>query len=122
MEKSAVQYLANEFWSRWKREYIQSLQIRQKWNKPHRNLKIDDIVLIIDHNVPRNHWKLGRVTETMPDKNGCVRIVKLLVSDENLDNKGKCVKLANYIERPVHNVVLLVEGKDRDVPVGEPNV
>ena len=24
-----VQYLANEFWSRWKREYMQSLQVRQ---------------------------------------------------------------------------------------------
>ena len=60
----------------------------------------------------------------MPDKKGCVRNVQLLVSDENLDCKGQRVKSVNYVERPIHNVVLLVEEKetkDRDVPVGEPN-
>lgn len=28
-----VQYLAELFWTRWKKEFIQSLQVRQKWNK-----------------------------------------------------------------------------------------
>ena len=26
-----IQYLANEFWSRWRREYLQNLQVRSKW-------------------------------------------------------------------------------------------
>lgn len=26
-----IQFLANEFWSRWKKEVLQSLQIRSKW-------------------------------------------------------------------------------------------
>ncbi|XP_073237647.1 uncharacterized protein [Porites lutea] len=32
-----VQYLANVFWGRWKREYLPLLQERQKWFRPRRN-------------------------------------------------------------------------------------
>ena len=40
-----VQYLANEFWLRWRREYLQALQLRQKWVHPKKDLKIGDIVI-----------------------------------------------------------------------------
>ena len=32
-----VQHLANEFWTRWKKEFLLSLQQRQKWTRPRRN-------------------------------------------------------------------------------------
>ena len=28
-----IQHLANEFWNRWKKDFLQSLQERQKWNR-----------------------------------------------------------------------------------------
>lgn len=37
-----IQYLANEFWTRWKKEYLLNLQARQKWHKNRRNLKVND--------------------------------------------------------------------------------
>ena len=40
-----VQHLANEFWSRWRKEFLLSLQQRQKWLEPHRNLCVGDIVI-----------------------------------------------------------------------------
>ena len=36
-----VQFLANEFWQRWKREYLLNLQQRQKWQKPTRNSQVN---------------------------------------------------------------------------------
>lgn len=33
-----VQHLADEFWSRWTREYLPTLQKRQKWSKPQANM------------------------------------------------------------------------------------
>lgn len=35
-----VQYLANEFWQRWRREYLLNLQQQQKWQKVSRNLRV----------------------------------------------------------------------------------
>ena len=106
-----VQYLANEFWSRWKREYLQSLQVRSKWNNPQRNLQINDIVIVKDDNLPRNRWKLGSIEEVYLDDDGLVRKVKLRMSDPNLDSQGKRVNDITFIERPIHKLVLLVEAE-----------
>ena len=41
-----VQHLINEFWIRWQKEYLSTLQHRQKWNKSKRNFKVGDVVLM----------------------------------------------------------------------------
>ena len=47
-----VQYLSNIFWWRWRKKYVQTLQEREKWNNPRRNLQRGDLVLIADDRVP----------------------------------------------------------------------
>ena len=54
-----AQLLANHCWKRWLREYIPSLQERQKWHKTQRNLQTGELVLIADDNVPRHQWPIG---------------------------------------------------------------
>ena len=49
-----AQYMVNQFWSRWRKEFLYTLQQRQMWNKPRRNMRTGDIVLIKEDNVPRN--------------------------------------------------------------------
>ena len=41
-----VQYVADQFWSRWKTFYLQELQTRQKWTRKCRSLEKGDIVLV----------------------------------------------------------------------------
>ena len=41
-----IQHLANEFWKRWSKEYLQLQQQRPKWNKRKRNFCIGDVVLL----------------------------------------------------------------------------
>lgn len=99
-----VQYLTDVFWRRWVREYLPSLQERQKWHKKQRNFAVDDIVLVYDDNKPRNSWPLGRILEVYTNsKDGLVRSVKLKTSTSEL-------------VRPVHKIVLLeaaaVSGND----------
>ena len=53
-----VQYLCNQFWLRWQKEYCTLLQKRQKWTQPKRSLKIGDVVLVWDEDSPRNQWPL----------------------------------------------------------------
>ncbi|KAK0141236.1 hypothetical protein N1851_021750 [Merluccius polli] len=83
-----VQFLANEFWTRWKKEYLLNLQQRSKWNKNRRDTKVNDIVLLQNDLAPRNDWKIAKVVEVFPGSDGRVRKVKLLVSDATLDSKA----------------------------------
>ena len=87
-----VQYLANQFWSKWKREYLANLQMRQKWNKKQRNIQVGDVVLLKEEYLVRSHWNLARVVETMPSKDNLVRKVRLLVADSSLTKQGKRTK------------------------------
>ena len=57
-----AQYLANQFWVRWKREYRQNLQDRPKWQKRKHNLSVGDIVLVKEDNTNRNDWSLRRIS------------------------------------------------------------
>ena len=40
------QHLANSFWARWPKEYLQLQQSRQKWTGEKRNARIGDVVLL----------------------------------------------------------------------------
>ena len=53
-----MQHIANKFWSRWRKEYLQSLQERQKWTSRRRNFRVDDIVLLKRSDVPQNQWSM----------------------------------------------------------------
>ena len=121
-----LQHLANEFWCRWKKEYLHSLQLRQKWLKPQRDLRIDDIVLIKDDCLARNHWQLARVSKTNQDADSHMHTVQLTLADPNLSPKGVRLKPLCVLERPIHKLVFLMTGgqmKEQEpgcIPTKEP--
>ena len=94
--------MSNEFWQRWRKEFLTALQGRQKWNTVKRNFKVGDIVLLRDDAVIRNHWPRGVVVEACPDSEGLVRTVKIRVAND----KSPTV-------RPISKIVLLVESVDK---------
>ncbi len=56
-----VNTLVDAFWRRWSTEYLTQLYGRQKWDEDRPNLKIGDMVMIADPNLPRGAWKKGNV-------------------------------------------------------------
>lgn len=104
-----VQYLAEQFWSRWRREYICNIAIRQRWHTPRRNLKVGDIVMERTEDQPRNEWKLAKVVETVTDKDGLVRKVKIRVGDQKMGKKGQRIGKLSIVDRPVQKLILLLE-------------
>uniref|UniRef100_A0ABD2W9Q5 DUF5641 domain-containing protein n=1 Tax=Trichogramma kaykai TaxID=54128 RepID=A0ABD2W9Q5_9HYME len=56
------------------------LQKREKWIHPQENIKLDQIVILIDRNQPCLQWRLGRVIELHPGDDGVVRVVTLKTS------------------------------------------
>ena len=107
-----VQYLTNEFWNRWRKEFLRSLQIRQKWIRPKRNLQRGGVVIVSDEVLSRNQWKLGRVVEVYASEDNLVRKVKLAMADSTLDNKGRRRRSVSHLVRPVHKLVLLLANEE----------
>ena len=70
-------------------------------------MQVDDIVLVLDENRPRNNWTLAKVCETYPSKDGLVRKVKVVEATADLDSKGRRSHELRYLERPVQKLVLL---------------
>ena len=79
-----AQFLADCFRKRWIREYIPTLQQRQKWIREKDNLKIGDVVLVVDNNSPRGRWLLGRVIKTFPGRDGKVRVAEIKTKNSTL--------------------------------------
>ena len=62
----------------WKihKPYLQSLANRAKWYSIKENLKVHDLVLLLeDNNANPLSWKVGLVIKTYPGKDGLVRVV-----------------------------------------------
>ena len=91
-----TQYMADQFWSRWRKEYFTSLQERQKWQRDKRNVSVGDIVLVVDENTARCHWPLARVVKVTSSDDGLVRRVHV--------RRGNKV-----IERPISKLVMILE-------------
>ncbi len=102
-----VQHLTNEFWTRWRREFLQGLQTRQKWTHHQRDSQVGDIVMLKDDDTPRNRWSLARVEEVNPSDDEHIREVKVVVGDTDIDNKGSRIKPLKTLDRPIHKLVLL---------------
>ena len=68
-----TQVLINQVWTRWLREYLPTLIARKKWNQITRNIKVGDLVLVVDENTQRGDWPLARVMKTFPGKDDTVR-------------------------------------------------
>ena len=72
-----LQRMTQLFWMKWRRDYLCTLQSRQKWNEEKPNLQIGDMVLIKDRNVSVLHWPRGRIVGVHPGRDGVVRVVTI---------------------------------------------
>ena len=89
-----VLHLANTFWKRWIRSYLPSLRVRAKWHREQRNVRVGDVVLVVDKMQHREHWQLARVTAVYPGDDGLVRSVEVRTA-------------AGTFRRPIHRLCLL---------------
>lgn len=83
------------------RDYLPALQRRGKWNKDSENIKVNQVVLLIDPQLPRASWPVGKVTKVMTGSDGRVRSATVEVGSRT------------YV-RPVIKMIPLPELKDPD--------
>ena len=90
-----IQGITNEWWSLWMKHFVPNLQIRNKWFKKRENLKIGDVVLMIDPSVHRASWNMAIVEEVYPGTDNRIRSLKVKSSE------------GNYV-RPITKLTLLL--------------
>lgn len=84
--------LVQRVWKRWSAEYLHTLQQRRKWQQPSDNIRVGDMVLLLEDNLPPAKWAIGRVCEVHPGDDGRVRVVTLRTKGSIF--KRSVVKLA----------------------------
>ena len=94
-----AQYLADQFWRRWTREYLPHIFQLQKWQQKQRNLAPNDIVLIVDNSLPRSKWAMGRILKTFPYKSGLIHSVSIKTQK-------------SVLTRPISKLCLILKAED----------
>lgn len=69
-----TQQMVQRFWRRWSADYLHTLQQRRKWQRSQQDIQVDDLVLLLDDNLPPGKWSIGRVCEVHPGEDGHVRV------------------------------------------------
>lgn len=98
-EWKRVQSLAEMFWTRWRREYLNMLQYRRKWQDNRLSLKEGDIVLVKDKQTRRNEWPMAIIVKATASRDGKVRQVDV----RTFKDGGQKI-----FSRPITEVVLLL--------------
>lgn len=95
-----------DFWKRWRREYLCQLQARTKRWQPAVQVEVGKLVVIKDDNQPPMKWRMGRISEVHPGRDDIVRVVTL--------------KTANgFLTRPVEKICILPLPEDESVKPAE---
>ncbi|XP_017792100.1 PREDICTED: uncharacterized protein LOC108574093 [Habropoda laboriosa] len=68
-----IQEVKRDFWSRWYKEYIHHLNVRQKWTKSSHDIKKGTVIVLKENNLPPLFWHLGQVEEIHPGADGITR-------------------------------------------------
>ncbi|KAJ8977556.1 hypothetical protein NQ317_019131 [Molorchus minor] len=74
VDEIAKAHVTLHFWQRWQKAYISELQQRCKWKQAQASLKLNDLVLIKEDNIPPKQWKLGRICKLFPGRDGVCRV------------------------------------------------
>ena len=89
-----VQDIISRVWRRWLKECVPALNSRPKWTSEVQDLKVGDVVLVIQPDAPRGRWPLGRIVERYPGRDGHTRVAKVACG-------------VKTVVRPIHKLIPL---------------
>ncbi|XP_055959109.1 uncharacterized protein LOC126831638 [Patella vulgata] len=98
-----------QFWERWESEYLPNLLPLQKWYTENEPLQENDVVLITEDNTRRPQWRMARVIEGIPSRDGIVRTYRLQTSTSELKRPAQRLRL---LEK--HSPIPLMEAEDKN--------
>lgn len=76
------QILADHFWKHFLTHYLPGLQARQKWRTDTAELQVGEVVMIVDNQLPRALWPVGKVVQVFPGADKRIRSAEVSVKDK----------------------------------------
>ncbi|KAL1272022.1 hypothetical protein QQF64_031038 [Cirrhinus molitorella] len=76
------QVLTDQFWSSFIHHYLPTLQARHKWHTDVSDISPGTIAMLVDPQLPRAMWLVGKVTKTFPGSDGHIRAVDIQVKNK----------------------------------------
>lgn len=100
--------IRDDFWRRWKTDYLQTLQPRTRWQHVKDPLLLNSMVLLAEKDTPPAKWPIGRVVKLHPARDNFVRTVTVRTA-------------TGEYERPIVKLCLLPIAPDAKVPADVPD-
>ena len=99
-----------QFWKYWIQYFAPSLVYQKKWNKRSEEIKVGDVVLVLDNDHFKGKYRLALVTETHISKDGKVRTATVSYKNYRTGDKVHEYNGSPYtsIKRSCHRLVRLV--------------
>jgi hypothetical protein len=72
-----VQAIQEHIWRSWAKDYLHSLQVRNKWSTSPANIKINDLVIVRNPQLPPSQWELARIIQVHPGSDSHIRVVTI---------------------------------------------
>ena len=72
-----VEELTEEFWQRMHTEYLEQSRKRQKWNSGEPDIKVGDLVMVLDEFNDSLRWPMAEVLGLEEDQEGRVQTVQI---------------------------------------------
>lgn len=93
------QVLADRFWSSFIKDYLPSLQGRQKWKQDGNSISSDAVVMVVDPQLPRGLWPIGTVTKILPSSDGRIRVVEVIIDGKTYVRPvSRLVELSKFLD------------------------
>ena len=108
------QRIIQEFWTKWSTGYLQTLAHYHKWKNQTRNVKVGDIVLILDKESQKGKFTMGEIDAVKLDEDNIVRKVTVRYKLKQRNNSPAYSPTVNkYTERNVRGLALLITAEER---------
>ncbi|XP_048030832.1 uncharacterized protein LOC125266231 [Megalobrama amblycephala] len=95
------QVLSDRFWTAFIKNYLPELQARTKWQTPSADIQPGMVVMLVDPQLPRSFWQIGRVVNVFPGADDRVRTAEIQIKDR-------------VYTRPIARLIVLPEIQDEE--------
>lgn len=97
----------DHFWKRWKSDYLSSLLPRKKWLKEEENVKIGQVVLLVEEDLSPGQWLMGKICELLPGRDGKIRNVVIEMSKRKKPKGAQTYGLKKKLTRSIQKLCIL---------------